>query len=64
MSQVNISDPNVLLVDDDESLLRLMTIRLKGEGYNVQSAGGGKEALRPITTQNFDVVLSEVRMPG
>jgi len=64
MSQSNISEPNVLLVDDDESLLRLMAIRLKGEGYNVQSAGGGKEALRLINTQNFDVVLSDLRMSG
>jgi two-component system response regulator GlrR len=64
MNQLNTSDPNVLLVDDDDSLLRLMAIRLKGEGYNVQSAGGGKEALRLINTQNFDVVLSDLRMPG
>jgi len=64
MIQSNISEPSVLLVDDDESLLRLMAIRLKGEGYNVHSAGGGKEALRLINTQNFDVVLSDLRMPG
>jgi two-component system response regulator GlrR len=63
MSQLKLSDPNVLLVDDDESLLRLMAIRLKGEGYNVQSAGGGKEALRLINTQNFDLVLSDLCMP-
>ncbi len=56
--------PQVLLVDDDESLLRLMTIRLQGEGYRVQGAEGGKEALRLMNTQNFDVVLSDLRMPG
>jgi two-component system response regulator GlrR len=64
MSQLNVSEPNVLLVDDDESLLCLMAIRLKGEGYNVQCAGGSKEALKLINTQNFDVVLSDLRMPG
>ena len=64
MSHSNISEPNVLLIDDDESLLRLLTIRLKGEGYQVQSASGGKEALRLINAQNFDVVLSDLRMPG
>jgi two-component system response regulator GlrR len=56
--------PQILLVDDDESLLRLMTIRLQGEGYRVQGAEGGKEALRLMNTQNFDVVLSDLRMPG
>lgn len=64
MSQSRVSIPDVLLVDDDESLLRLMTIRLKGEGYNVQSAGSGNEALKLLSNQNFDVVLSDLRMPG
>ena len=64
MSQQEIVQPSVLLVDDDESLLRLMTIRLKGEGYAVQSAESGKDALRLLNTQNVDVVLSDLRMPG
>ncbi|MEP0356386.1 sigma 54-interacting transcriptional regulator [Paraglaciecola sp.] len=64
MSQPNELDPSVLLVDDDENLLRLMTIRLQGEGYNVQTAAGGKEALKLISAQNYDVVLSDLRMPG
>jgi two-component system response regulator GlrR len=32
--------------------------------FNVQCAGGSKEALKLINTQNFDVVLSDLRMPG
>ena len=64
MSQTEIIQPSVLLVDDDDSLLRLMTIRLRGEGYAVQSAESGKEALRLLNTQNVDVVLSDLRMPG
>ncbi|MFT4938220.1 MAG: two-component system response regulator GlrR [Paraglaciecola sp.] len=65
MSKKEVSlSPQILLVDDDESLLRLMTIRLQGEGYRVQGAEGGKEALRLMNTQNFDVVLSDLRMPG
>ncbi|MEP7703340.1 sigma 54-interacting transcriptional regulator [Paraglaciecola sp. 25GB23A] len=64
MSQQEIVQPSVLLVDDDESLLRLMAIRLRGEGYAVQSAESGKEALRMLNTLNVDVVLSDLRMPG
>jgi two-component system response regulator GlrR len=56
--------PRLLLVDDDENLLRLMTIRLKGEGYQVSCAENGKEALKILNTQSFDVVLSDLRMPG
>ncbi len=54
----------ILLVDDDDSLLRLMTIRLQGEGYQVSTAEGGKEALRLLNSQSFDAVLSDLRMPG
>ncbi|MDP5030248.1 MAG: sigma 54-interacting transcriptional regulator [Paraglaciecola sp.] len=64
MSQQEIVQPSVLLVDDDESLLRLMAIRLRGEGYAVTSAESGKDALRLLNTQNVDVVLSDLRMPG
>ncbi len=32
--------------------------------FNVQCAGGSKEALKLINTHNFDVVLSDLRMPG
>ena len=60
----NNSLPRILLVDDDENLLRLMAIRLKGEGYQVDCAEGGKEALRLLNSQSFDAVLSDLRMPG
>lgn len=56
--------PHVLLVDDDASLLRLLAIRLQGEGYRVSAAEGGKEALKLLSSQPVDVVLSDLRMPG
>ncbi len=58
------SDPSILLVDDDESLLRLMAIRLKGEGFEVLSAAGGQDALKILASKNVDIVLSDLRMPG
>lgn len=59
-----IVQPRILLVDDDESLLRLMTIRLQGEGYQVSSAESGREALKILNASSFDAVLSDLRMPG
>jgi two-component system response regulator GlrR len=58
------SNPNLLLVDDDKSLLRLLTIRLEGEGYNVTAVEDGQSALKKLQNDNFDVVLSDLRMPG
>tara|TARA_Y100001937_G_scaffold33866_2_gene48293 strand:+ start:4287 stop:5627 length:1341 start_codon:yes stop_codon:yes gene_type:complete len=58
------SNPNLLLVDDDKSLLRLLTIRLEGEGYEVTAVEDGQSALRKLQNENYDVVLSDLRMPG
>ena len=56
--------PKLLLVDDDETLLRLMSIRLEGEGFNVTSTNNATHALRLTYNNAFDVVLSDLRMPG
>lgn len=56
--------PLLLLVDDDHSLLRLMTIRLEGEGFDVVTAEDGKDALKQVNAHAFDAILSDLRMPG
>lgn len=56
--------PRLLLVDDDPSLLRLLTLRLEGEGYQVLNADSAETALTLLTKQSVDVVLSDLRMPG
>ncbi|HJS16728.1 sigma 54-interacting transcriptional regulator [Rheinheimera sp.] len=54
----------LLLVDDDPSLLRLLTLRLEGEGYQVISADCAETALVLLGKNKVDVVLSDLRMPG
>jgi two-component system response regulator GlrR len=58
------NNPKLLLVDDDHSLLRLLSIRLSAEGYDVTSATDGVEAINAIKAHDFDVVLSDLRMPN
>lgn len=64
--QSQISSPSscLLLVDDDQSLLRLMTIRLEKEGYAVLTASDGKQALKQLKAHDVDIVLSDLRMSG
>jgi len=54
----------ILLVDDDASLLKLLSIRLASEGYDVTTANSVDDAIRLISDHKFSVVLSDLRMPG
>ena len=53
MNEPNIDKPQLLLVDDDKSLLRLLTIRLEGEGYQVTAVEDGQSALKKITKRQL-----------
>jgi two-component system response regulator GlrR len=64
VNEPNIDKPQLLLVDDDKSLLRLLTIRLEGEGYQVTAVEDGQSALKKLQNDSYDVVLSDLRMPG
>ncbi|MGO1247935.1 MAG: sigma 54-interacting transcriptional regulator [Oceanisphaera sp.] len=54
----------ILLVDDDVSLLKLLGLRLKSEGFAVVTAASGAEALAWLEQERPDVVLSDLRMDG
>lgn len=55
---------NVLLVDDERSLLITLAANLELEGMNVATVENGQAALTLAAQQSFDLVLSDVRMPG
>jgi DNA-binding NtrC family response regulator len=55
---------NILIVDDETSILDSLRILFKGEGYDVNVAQGGKEALSRLDDMRPDVVLTDVKMPG
>jgi two-component system response regulator HydG len=55
---------HVLVVDDDETLRRLVVRILSDRGYRVDSAADGPSALELVLTHDPDVALVDVRMPG
>jgi two-component system response regulator HydG len=55
--------PRVLIVEDKESLLRLLE-KILAPGHQLTSAADGAQALRLVGENEFDVVLSDIRMPG
>jgi two-component system, NtrC family, response regulator HydG len=56
--------PRVLLVDDESGIVQTLAILLKGEGYRVASALGGKAGIEALDEEIPDLVISDIRMPG
>ena len=53
----------VLVVDDEKNIQLTLSRALQMEGYAVETAGGGREALEKIAALPVDVVVMDVRMP-
>jgi CheY-like chemotaxis protein len=53
----------VLVVDDEESILELVSAVLEGAGYEVVTADSGKECLEKLKTLRPDMVLLDMMMP-
>ncbi len=53
----------VLVVDDDENILRLYREELEEEGYEVFTASSGKEAIEIFEKNNPDIVTLDILMP-
>ncbi|GMV20025.1 MAG: hypothetical protein AMXMBFR56_82490 [Polyangiaceae bacterium] len=54
----------VLIVDDDETLLRSLARLLRLRGYEPKTATSAAAAIELVQTERFDVVLSDIAMPG
>jgi two-component system response regulator GlrR len=52
----------ILVVDDDPGLLRLLTIRLRAENYDVEAVENGVQALAAVSRFRPDLVISDLRM--
>ena len=56
--------PSILLIDDDDSLRRVMEFSLVESGYRVQAAASGEDGLLLLEKEAFDAVITDVTMPG
>ncbi|MCK4336163.1 MAG: response regulator [Candidatus Aenigmarchaeota archaeon] len=54
----------IMIVDDEESLIELVTAVLEQEGYEVIAAMNGEEALEKLKTVKPDLILLDMMMPG
>jgi DNA-binding NtrC family response regulator len=58
------SKPNILLVDDEDALRGVVAERLEEEGFTVVEAPSGEAALDQLQRFAFDIVISDLRLPG
>jgi two-component system response regulator HydG len=60
---MTLTQPSVLVIDDETGILDTLRILLKNSGFVVETAQGGKAALELLKTALPDIVLTDVRMP-
>ncbi len=54
----------ILLVDDEESIRKVLSISLRDSGYQVLTAANGQDALRLFESEHPAIVLTDIKMPG
>jgi DNA-binding response OmpR family regulator len=64
MNSMMREDKLVLLVDDEQSLLKATSIGLKDRGFKVQTAESGESAIKAIQSMHPSIVVSDLAMPG
>jgi two-component system response regulator GlrR len=58
------SSAQILLVDDDVALLKLLALRLRAAGYSVETADSGEQAIARLATVQPQLVVTDLRMGG
>ncbi len=54
----------ILIADDEEITLKHLTYALEKEGYDVASVMTGLDALKKIGSEEFDILIADIKMPG
>lgn len=58
------AQPRLLVVDDDQNILEIMQVALTDEGYDVDVAADGEEALQALQASAPDLLVLDVMLPG
>jgi DNA-binding response OmpR family regulator len=59
----NATTPRVLVIDDDQALLRMLHLSMASEGLEVATARDGVDALEELRRADYDVVVLDLQMP-
>ncbi|MEK7699847.1 MAG: response regulator, partial [Planctomycetota bacterium] len=53
----------ILIVDDDKTTRRLLSLYLKGKGYETITAENGLEAMEKVGTEDINLIVTDLNMP-
>ena len=63
-SLIDLNQVNILVVDDDHSIQKLVAKAIKSAGFNTSTASNGGQAIELLTESFFDIVITDIAMPG
>ncbi len=63
MINMDNNSPKILIAEDDTALSNALSLKLTHEGFNIQKAYDGEEALNLIKKESFDLILLDLIMP-
>lgn len=55
---------NILIVDDEVSIAKVLGLKLESVGYAVKAVPNGSLALEEVANKNYDLILLDILMPG
>lgn len=62
--KTNLESKKILIVDDEPDLREMLEFEFEMSGASVSTASNGREAIQLILSESFDLVISDIRMPG
>lgn len=57
------TEKNILIVEDDELMIKILNFIIKKEGHNVIVARDGNEAIKKIEEQSPDMIITDIMLP-
>ena len=59
----NHTPPHILIIDDEPSILKLLSKILSCENFKIDIANNGKDGIKKIELNNYDLILTDIKMP-
>jgi len=60
---INLKPHNILIIDDEYGILKVLKLILTRKGKNVDTAVNGEEGLKKIQKNSYDLILTDIKMP-